>query len=318
MNAEAVTCPICREPNGCQLWGNAGYKGPCWCMGLEVADAVLAQVPVELRKRSCICRKCIELFHPEPNRTKRLRAFTVVELMVVVAVVVILAGLLLPALARSKAAGQNAECTSNLRQLGIATELYWGDYNQQCFTYIFGQTNYGEIWWFGWIGPGAEETRAFDLSSGALFPYLNGSDVRICPALNYSLAQFKLKADGIVFSYGYNRYLSTPPGKPIIKAAFLHQPSQTALYADAAQVNNFQAPASASNPMLEEFYYIDLETNYANPLNYPNGHFRHAQKCNVIFCDGHAGPETAVAGSFDPKLPGQYVGQLQPAILSVP
>ena len=69
----------------------------------------------------------------------------------------------------------------------------------------------------------------------------------------------------------------------------LRQPAQTALFADAAQVNNFQAPASPSNPMLEEWYYLDLETNYASANNYPNGHFRHSQKANVAFCDGHVG-----------------------------
>jgi prepilin-type processing-associated H-X9-DG protein len=122
----------------------------------------------------------------------------------------------------------------------------------------------------------------------------------------------------VVFSYGYNFYLSAPFGKPSTNISRLHHPAQTALFADAAQVNNFQAPASASNPMLEEWYYLDLETNYSSPLNYPNGHFRHSQKANVIFCDGHVGVETYVPGSIDRLLPSQYVGQLRPEILTVP
>jgi len=121
-----------------------------------------------------------------------------------------------------------------------------------------------------------------------------------------------------VFSYGYNFYLSTPTGKPPINVSRLRQPAQTALFADAAQVNNFQAPASPSNPMLEEWYYLDLETNYSSANNYPNGHFRHLQKANVVFCDGHVGSETFVPGSIDPKLPSQFVGQLRPEILLLP
>lgn len=59
------------------------------------------------------------------------RAFTLMELLVVLAIVAILAGLLLPALARSKAKAQNAACTNNLRQLGLATRLYTDDHQER-------------------------------------------------------------------------------------------------------------------------------------------------------------------------------------------
>jgi prepilin-type N-terminal cleavage/methylation domain-containing protein/prepilin-type processing-associated H-X9-DG protein len=254
----------------------------------------------------------------EQARAQGCHAFTLLELLVVIAIIAILAAMLLPALTRTKSSAQSAECMSNLRQLGIAAELYWDDNRENCFSYVFAPTNYGAIYWFGWIGPGPEGQRAFDLSCGAMYPYLNGSDVRLCPSLQYALKQFKLKADGVVFSYGYNFYLSAAAGKPPINALMLRQPAQTALFADAAQVNNFQAPASPSNPMLEEWYYVDLETNYASANNYPNGHFRHSQKANVIFCDGHVGPETFMGGSIDPKLPSEFVGQLRPDILTLP
>ncbi|MGO8677526.1 MAG: prepilin-type N-terminal cleavage/methylation domain-containing protein [Limisphaerales bacterium] len=245
-------------------------------------------------------------------------AFTLVELLVVIAIVAILGAMLLPVLARSKSSVRRAECVSNLRQLGVAGELYWDENSGSCFRYGFGATNYGAIYWFGWLGPGPEGQRPFDLSYGAMYPYLKGSDVRLCPSLRYALSQFKLKADGVVFSYGYNSYLSAPAGKPPVNVSSLRQPAQTALFADAAQVNNFQAPASPSNPMLEEWYYVDLETNYSSANNYPNGHFRHSQKANVTFCDGHVGAETFMPGSIDSKLPSQFVGQLRPSILALP
>jgi prepilin-type processing-associated H-X9-DG protein len=89
------------------------------------------------------------------------------------------------------------------------------------------------------------------------------------------------------------------------------QAANLALLADAAQVDDFVAPASRTNPMLEEWYYVDTT------VNYPNGHFRHARKANVVFCDGHVGAETFVPGSIDPKLPNQFVGRLRPEILVI-
>ena len=256
---------------------------------------------------------------PKQAEAKNSRAaFTLLELLVVIAIIAILAAMLLPALTRSQWSAQSVKCTSNLRQLGVAAELYWDDNGGNCFPYVFAPTNYGAIYWFGWLGPGPEGQRPFDLSYGALYPYLNGSDVRLCPSLGGALTLFKLKADSLVFSYGCNSYLSAPAGKPPINVSRLGQPAQTALSADAAQVNNFQAPASPSNPMLEEWYYLDCPTNYSGANYYPHGHFRHAHRANVAFCDGHVAAEKFVPGSIDPKLPSQFVGQLRPEILTLP
>ena len=145
-----------------------------------------------------------------------------------------------------------------------------------------------------------------------LYPYLRGHSVSVCPSLNYFLAQFKLKATGAAYGYGYNWYFSAPSNRPPIKVARIQRPPEITLFANAAQVNDFEDPASESNPMLEEWYYVDISADY------PNGHFRHAQKANVFFCDGHVALERFVPGSIDARLPGQFVGQLRPEILLLP
>ena len=247
---------------------------------------------------------------PRPFR----RAFTLIELLVVIAIIAILAALLLPALARSKTSAWRADCASNLRQLGLATLLYWDDNGGRCFPWYSGATNSGQLYWFGWLGNGAEGQRPVDLSAGVLYPYLADSKTRLCPALNYAAGLIKLKASSAVYGYGYNLYFSAAG----MNVSQINRPTGSALFGDAAQVNDFQAPASRQNPILEEWYYLDNQTNYATANYYPHAHFRHAQKANVAFCDGHIGPQVMVAGSLDRRLPGQFVGCLRPEILTLP
>jgi prepilin-type processing-associated H-X9-DG protein len=242
-----------------------------------------------------------------PRRGHRSSAFTVVELLVVAAILGLLAAMLLPTLAQGKATARRVQCTENLHQLALASHVYWGDHDDMTFRYFESATNGGRTYWFGWIKPGSEGDREFDPTMGVLQGYLSAPAVMICPSLNYQATRHKLKARGAACNYGYNRYL----GKEPISLSRVLRPSETTLFADAAQVNDFQAPASAEHPLLEEFYYVDADEGGG----YPNCHFRHRGRAQAVFVDTHVDLEAAVPDSWDARLPGQQVGRLRREIL---
>src|SRR5205807_1061795 len=67
-----------------------------------------------------------ELASPLGLRTC-ISGFTLLELLVCIAIIAVLAATLLPSLARGKMSAQRIKCVSNLRQLGLAAHLYWDD-----------------------------------------------------------------------------------------------------------------------------------------------------------------------------------------------
>jgi prepilin-type N-terminal cleavage/methylation domain-containing protein len=80
---------------------------------------------------------------------KGRQGFTLIELLVVIAIIAILAALLLPALARAKGKALAIQCLSNIRQVGLASSLYLGDYNDR---YPPATTKNGRVTQLSWVG----------------------------------------------------------------------------------------------------------------------------------------------------------------------
>lgn len=57
--------------------------------------------------------------------------FTLIELLVVIAIIAVLAALLFPVFSRARAKARSAQCVSNLKQLGLAIEMYAADYDER-------------------------------------------------------------------------------------------------------------------------------------------------------------------------------------------
>src|SRR2546429_6669246 len=65
-----------------------------------------------------------------PDGSRRSSGFTLIELLVVIAIIAILAALLFPVFAQARAKARQTTCVSNLKQVGLAINMYLSDYDE--------------------------------------------------------------------------------------------------------------------------------------------------------------------------------------------
>jgi prepilin-type N-terminal cleavage/methylation domain-containing protein/prepilin-type processing-associated H-X9-DG protein len=181
---------------------------------------------------------------------RRGHGFTLVELLVVTAVIAILAALLLPALAGAKERARQVRCASNLRQIVLGTLTYAGDHED---TYP-AQPGDG----LAVKADGGHGTNYYDL----LMPYLINARVWLCPSTK--------DWPGRLMSYHMNGLIITVDG---LKSAAVQLPSSTLLIGETGQRTRFD----------EAYLRPDQNGGYL----YDRPQRNHRNGSNATFAGGH-------------------------------
>ena len=204
----------------------------------------------------------------------RIKIFTLIELLIVIAIIAILAGMLLPALNVAKAKAQSIACTNNLRQVGIYNINYSDAYK--------GIILYTPFW------NGVQVSWGNLLQdAGIIKAYEYGSF--FCP----SIAPYRMKRAGVVLSFTYARAGAYNPNDVIYAGPIQRfaMPTRAEIFGDSAQ--RPPSVTAVDNNLADNGQVQCSYVQKRNPQSASNKnkiHLRHSKKANFVFLDGHVAP----------------------------
>lgn len=223
---------------------------------------------------------------------KNYKGFTLIELLVVISIIAILAALLLPALSHAKALSRSIKCKNNLRQIGLAMNMYVHDYNHFPA--------------YGRSVSTIEPTGAKWYTD--IFPYLQNkwtNHIFDCPS--YKSIVFDGTANGSVLfvsigSYGYNFGIANENGiylyglaskfksnATFISDSFVNEtdvknPSQMIMLGDAISTTSDNKLVLGLEILSRRLHFDQWDSLITEESKIFK---RHNSKLNYVFCDGH-------------------------------
>ena len=211
--------------------------------------------------------------------------FTLIELMVVVAIIGILAALALPALSRAQGRASRITCVSNLRQFGLALQLYAGDHQDYLVPNLDGEeVPLGHTWVEGWLGlPGPDCTNTVYLQRSLLGPYVPEVKIWQCPSAEpVTLGSFTQER---VRTVSLNGFMGSPIRSPAAtsyrKMGDIVQPSP----AEALTFVDERVETINDGSFALHWAFVESEPDTWQLRDKPGT--SHSRGANLAFADGH-------------------------------
>jgi len=211
------------------------------------------------------------------------RAFTLVELLVVISIIGLLAGLAVPAINGASKKAKSGACLSNLRQIGIATLAYAA----------------GNSFYFPEAGSGNSPGWATNLAAYLSTGTKSKKSVFVCPGCEKPVQE--AGTGEVAVTYGMHGGLMRK-GAPATNLLYnVARASEVILAADMCQDpgNKGWSPYSIENPPIFVSQSggrggsIQMDSPISTATDSDTGNnpwmrYRHSGRVNVVMCDGHA------------------------------
>ncbi len=231
------------------------------------------------------------------NRRSTVVAFSLIELLVTVAIIATIASLLMVAVAGARASAQRTQCANNLHQLALALQSYVNDSNDYPWFYSYPWRDGGKMWY--------DRLESYTKESWTNAPYL-------CPSYagpptkpgNISNGRFQEP----VGSYGYNiggvggqwseqrlglsgGVNSGRSGMIEVREPFVRVPSDMIAFGDGY--------VECAGKITGDHSVIGINFHGSFPPLNSQAEKRHRGKLLVVFCDDHVAPFKVQTLLFD-------------------